>query len=395
MSPPPFVDALDRLPRGARLLVGMSGGVDSSVAAALLCELGFEVIGVSLHLWEPKDGAAEPSRCCAPEDLDDARASAAALGVPHYVFDRQREFEAGVVSPFVDAYLAGETPSPCVACNREVKIAGMVRLARQLGAAGVATGHYARAGVIAGDDARPALLRGLDRRKDQSYFLHGVGLDALSMLVTPLGALDKPRVREEARRLGLPNAQKPDSEDLCFVDGDHAGFVESRADGRLRPGRVVDEDGREVGRHGGVHRFTIGQRKGLGVALGRPAYVAAIDAETATVRLATRGDAEGAGDPLDAGGAVVGAMSWLTELPPRDRVVRARVRYRHDGAPATVTPLDAAGARVLVRFERPARAVTPGQVCVLYGEDGTDDADRVLGGGVIERACDGSERAPR
>ncbi len=376
-----FEDALDRLIRrspGARVLVGMSGGVDSSVAAALLHERGLEVIGVSLHLWEPPQGSPEPSRCCAPEDLADARASAAALGVPYFVFDRQRQFDAGVIAPFVDAYLAGTTPSPCVACNRDVKIAAFVSLCRQLGAAAFATGHYARAGVLHDEDggARVALLRGTDRKKDQSYFLHGIGEEALSLLLTPLGAMDKPRVREEAARLGLPNAQKPDSEDLCFSSGDHAAFVESRAEGRVRPGAIVDAEGRVVGAHAGVHRFTIGQRKKLGVSLGKPAYVASIDAETATVRLADGG----AADALHAEGATVRDVAWLAPRPRAPCTVIARVRYRHDGARAVVTPLDEGARRVRVRFETSARAITPGQACVFY-----DEADEVLGGGVIER----------
>jgi tRNA-specific 2-thiouridylase len=375
-----FEDALDRLPRGARVLVGMSGGVDSSVAAALLHERGLEVIGVSLHLWEPPQGSPEPSRCCAPEDLADARASAAALGIPYFVFDRQREFDAGVVSPFVDAYLAGSTPSPCVACNRDVKIAAFVTLCRQLGAAAFATGHYARAGVVREADGttRLALLRGEDRKKDQSYFLHGIGAEALSLLVTPLGAMTKPRVREEAARLGLPNASKPDSEDLCFSSGDHAAFVESRAGERVRPGAIVDAEGRVVGAHAGVHRFTIGQRKKLGIALGRPVYVASIDAESATVHLAD----PGASDALAAGSATVRDVHWLAPRPREPRAVIARVRYRHDGAPAEVTPLDDDARRVRVRFETGARAITPGQACVFY------DGDEVLGGGTIERATE-------
>jgi tRNA-specific 2-thiouridylase len=385
-----FEDALDRLTQrspGARVLVGMSGGVDSSVAAALLHERGLEVIGVSLHLWEPPLGSPEPSRCCAPEDLADARASAAALGIPYFVFDRQREFDAGVISPFVDAYLAGTTPSPCVACNRDVKIAAFVALCRQLGAAAFATGHYARAGVVhegLGADGAPAatrlaLLRGEDRKKDQSYFLHGIGAEALSLLVTPLGAMTKPRVREEAARLGLPNASKPDSEDLCFSSGDHAAFVESRAEGRVRPGAIVDAEGRVVGAHAGVHRFTIGQRKKLGIALGKPAYVASIDAETATVHLAesSSGDAP---DALHSKGAIVRDVAWLATRPRHPRAVIARVRYRHDGAPAEITPLDDDARRVRVRFETNARAITPGQACVFY------DGDEVLGGGTIEAA---------
>jgi tRNA-specific 2-thiouridylase len=364
-----FVDNIDRLPARARVLVGMSGGVDSSVAAALLRERGLDVVGVSLHLWEPPPGEAGASRCCAPEDLADARDSAAAAGVPHFTFDRQGAFESNVIAPFVEAYLEGSTPSPCVACNRDVKIGAFVALCARLGAVAFATGHYARAGSI---DGRPALLRGDDRSKDQSYFLHGIGAVALSMLLTPLGSMRKDDVRAAARRLALPNADKPDSEDLCFVNGDHARFVESRAADRVRPGPIVDREGRVVGEHAGVHRFTVGQRKGLGVAMGKPAFVTSIDATSATVRL---GDAH----DVETDEAIVRDVAWIDPHAARTgRRVRAQVRYRHEGAPAVLDAVD--GDLTRVRFERPARAVTPGQMCVFY------DGDEVLGGGRIARA---------
>jgi tRNA-uridine 2-sulfurtransferase len=276
------------------------------------------------------------------------------------------------VSPFVDSYLEGTTPSPCVACNRDVKIGAFVGLARRLGAVGFATGHYARSGVYRsglcanGSGERTALLRGVDAGKDQSYFLHGIGETALSMLSTPLGSMTKAEVRALARARGLPIADKPDSEDLCFTGGNHARFVERRAADRIRPGPIVDADGRVVGRHDGVHRFTIGQRRGLGVALGRPTFVASIDAEEATVRLGSVTDVE-------ARGALVHAVTWL-ERPSEPRSLTARIRYRHDGARAKVVPHE---NRAEVYFDTPARAVTPGQVCVFY------DGDRVLGGGTI------------
>ncbi len=374
-----FVDGIDRLAArepGARVLVGMSGGVDSSVAAMLLRDAGFEVVGVSLHLWDHAEGQAG-SRCCAPEDLEDARRTADALGIAYFTFDERKAFARTVVAPFVDDYLDGRTPSPCVACNREVKIAAFIELCARLGAAAFATGHYARTGFWVDDDGgalRPALMRGDDAQKDQSYFLHGVGPRALSLLVTPLGRMRKPEVRALAERAALPNAGKPDSEDLCFVAGDHARFVEARAAGRVRPGPIVDGDGRVVGRHEGIHRFTIGQRKGLGVAIGKPAYVASIDADAGVVRLGDDAD-------LAAVGALVKSPSLLDPdlVGARGRRLTARVRYRHDGAPAEVE-VDPRGDELRVRFLEPARAVTPGQTCVLY------DGAEVLGGGTIERA---------
>jgi len=363
-----FRDRIELLPKGARVLVGMSGGVDSSVAAAVLRDRGFDVVGISLHLWDYAPGGASPSRCCAPEDLDDARMSAAAVGIPHFTFDRTSDFAGHVVDPFVDAYLSGVTPSPCVACNREVKIASFVTLADKLGAAAFATGHYARAGSI-GD--RPALLRADDANKDQSYFLHGIGGTALSRLVTPLGRMNKDDVRALATRVGLHNANKPDSEDLCFTAGDHAGFVEKRAKDRIRPGPIVDAEGRVVGRHDGVHRFTIGQRKGLGVAVGKPVFVAGIDAATQTVKL---GDLHA----IESREAFVYGVSWLHDRAiDSSRKVLARIRYRHEGATATIEPMEGDRTRVRVVFDTEMRAITPGQTCVFY------DGDEVLGGGTL------------
>ncbi|GAC1351147.1 MAG: tRNA 2-thiouridine(34) synthase MnmA [Polyangiales bacterium] len=376
-----FRDRIAMLPRGARILVGMSGGVDSSVAAALLVEQGFDAVGISLHLWEYGAGASSPSRCCAPEDLDDARKSASTLGIPHFTFDRQAAFAQRVVDPFVDAYLDGATPSPCVACNRDVKVAAFVALAARLGAVAFATGHYARSGLI---DARPAHLRALADHTDQSYFLHGIGVEALSSLVTPLGLLTKDQVRAIGRRHGLHNADKKDSEDLCFTEGDHASFVEARAGDRIRPGAIVDSEGRVVGQHKGIHRFTIGQRKGLGVAVGKKTFVARIDNATASVHLGDHGD-------LDESVAIVTRVQWLDDTALQDgpRKVVARIRSRHEGAEAVIARCRADDARdlgdfsdtgrVRVTFKSPTRAITPGQTCVFY------DGDRVLGGGTIVR----------
>ena len=355
-----------------RIVVAMSGGVDSAVAAARLHDAGHEVVGVTLHLWDyPDEGDAKShGRCCAPEDQYDARRTADALGFAHYTFDRRELFATSVVKPFVDAYLAGETPSPCTACNRGVKLAELFAIADRLGAPGVATGHYAR--IVR--DARGAahLAAGRDASKDQSYFLYASTPAQLERLVFPLGESTKQEVRAEAVARALPGATKGESQELCFVGagaGAYAAFVEERAEGRVRPGAIVDGEGRVVGAHAGVHRFTVGQRKGLGVALGKPAFVARIDADAATVHL-------GEGDALTSVAAdledVVLAPS--VALPLRARV---RVRYRHEGATAEVLA-SATGARAV--FDLPVRAVSRGQVAVFY------DGDRVLGGGRIARA---------
>lgn len=338
----------------------MSGGVDSAVAAARLHEAGFDVIGVTLHLWDyPDAGPGAHARCCAPEDQYDARRTADALGFPHYAFDRRTMFEERVVQPFVESYLRGTTPSPCTDCNRNVKLGELFAIAEKLGAERVATGHYARVrdGHIA---------RGKDRDKDQSYFLYAVAPAMIDRLVFPLGDSTKPEVRQEALDRKLPGAGKGESQELCFVGsgaGAYAGFVESRAKERIRPGPIVDAAGKVVGKHEGIHRFTIGQRKGLGVALGDRVFVTDIAGDT--VRLGSEDDLLSAEAELQ---SVV--VHPKTKLPMKGL---ARIRYRHEGARAVFDGTN-------LRFESPARAVSPGQVAVLY-----DDEERVLCGGTISR----------
>jgi tRNA-uridine 2-sulfurtransferase len=356
-----------------RVLIAMSGGVDSAVAAARLVDAGHDVVGVTLHLWDyPDEGPGAHARCCAPEDQYDAHRTADALGIPHFTFDRRELFARTVVEPFVEAYLAGETPSPCAACNRGVKIAELVALADKLGAARVATGHYARAGRD--PDGTPFVREGRDPSKDQSYFLYASKGAEIERLIFPLGESTKSEVRAEAIARGLPGATKGESQELCFVgQGAHAyaAFVEARAASRVRPGPIVDADGRIVGTHDGVHRFTVGQRKGLGVALGKPAFVTSIDAAAATVRL-------GDETALASRGAEVDDLLCAPGIT-LPRKARVRIRYRHEGAFGTVE--GEAGGRGTITFDGPVRAVSRGQVAVFY------DGDRVLGGARIARAC--------
>ncbi len=348
-----------------KILVAMSGGVDSSVAAALLCEQGHDVIGVTLHLWDAQGGA-QVGRCCAPEDRDDARRTCEHLGVPHYVLDEREAFREHVVEPFIEDYQRGRTPIPCVHCNRTVKLVHLAELAERFGATHVATGHYAR--LTTEPDGRIRLLRGVDTSKDQSYFLFGLPQATLSRLVFPLGELHKSEVRAHGRRLGVPNADKPDSVELCFVpDGDVSGFIgrERRA---TRAGRVTDNTGRVLGDHTGIEGFTVGQRRGLGLGGGAATrYVLRMLPETGDVVVGSESELYSA--ELEASGA-----HWLGAAPLSDFDASVRIRYRHQAAAARVLPT-VSGFEV--RFDEPQRAITPGQAAVVYR------GDEVVGGGFI------------
>lgn len=345
----------------------MSGGVDSSVAAALLKEQGYELVGVTLHLWDA-DGVSKVGRCCAPEDREDARRSCDALGIPHYVIDERAAFRATVVDPFVEAYRNGTTPSPCVTCNQQVKLGRLVELADTFGCDLLATGHYAR---IEQGEGGLVLRRGRDASKDQSYFLFGVPEAVLGRMIFPLGELAKTTTRAEGQRLGVPNWQKKDSQELCFVpDGDIGGFVARESGEAPRGGRIVDVGGQELAKHDGVHRFTIGQRRGLGVGGGPVRYVLKIVPETADVVV-------GGDEELASTGLEVDEALWLGGIAPREAFEGAvQIRYRHGASPGTITPTEHGFA---VHFATPQRAVAPGQAAVVYV------GDRVVGGGTIRR----------
>lgn len=347
-----------------KVVVAMSGGVDSSVAAALLVEQGHEVVGVHMKLHDAP-GSASGKTCCGLDDALDARRVADALGIPFYVSNLQAEFKQAVVDDLVQSYARGYTPSPCIQCNGVLKFRVLLSRALAMGATHLATGHYARIGE------GPALRAAADPAKDQSYFLFPVTTEALQRTLFPLGELSKGEVRERARALGLVTADKAESQELCFLpEGDHASFVDARTE-RDGAGEIVDEQGTVLGTHDGYWRFTIGQRRGLGVALGEPAYVVRIEPETRRVVVSTDRDR------VSHAGLVARGCNWF-DRPEPDRLVRVRIRHRGTLVPCRVGP----GEAPMVTFEEPAWAVARGQAAVFYA------GDRVLGGGWIERSLD-------
>jgi tRNA-specific 2-thiouridylase len=366
--------------------VGMSGGVDSSTVAALLLQQGYRVVGLTMQLWDQRRNAdglnvlpeKVEGRCCSGSDAYDARRVAERLGVPFYVLNFHDNFERAVIRPFVDEYRAGRTPIPCTLCNNHVKFDDLMRTARQVGADMLATGHYAR---VRYDDERGRylLLRAADAAKDQTYFLFGLTQEQLSRTLFPLGEMHKPQVRELAAQSDLPVAEKPESQEICFIpDGDYAGFIERytgspRPEGVDRSGEIVGTDGRVLARHSGIEHFTVGQRKGLGFATGTPMYVLSLDAESRQVRV-------GREQELYSAGCIVRDVNWIAcAAPPGELRAAVKIRHQHQAAPATLQVLDST-TRVRVQFDQPQRAITPGQAAVFY------DGDIVVGGGWIEQS---------
>jgi tRNA-specific 2-thiouridylase len=365
------------VPPGSRVVVAMSGGVDSSVTAALCAEAGYDVVGVTLQLYDHGAAIRKKGACCAGQDIHDARRVADRLGVPHYVLDYEDRFSDAVMQDFADAYLSGATPIPCVRCNERVKFRDLLDVARDLGGVAMATGHYIRR--VVGADG-PQLRRARDAAKDQSYFLFSTTREQLDFLRFPLGDMHKDEVREIAAELGLDVADKPDSQDICFVpEGKYASVVERLRPGAAEPGDIVHVDGEVIGRHPGVIHYTVGQRRGLGVAAGEPLYVVALDAARRRVVVGPR-------EALLVDRIRLKDVTWLGDEPLADAAARrapvaVKVRSTRPPAPARLV-VD--GDSIAVALDTPEEGVAPGQACVFYSPE--PGHDRILGGGWITGA---------
>ncbi|MCM1193853.1 MAG: tRNA 2-thiouridine(34) synthase MnmA [Butyrivibrio sp.] len=354
-----------------KVTVGMSGGVDSSVAAYLLKEQGYEVIGVTMQIWpeEPEETMAENGGCCGLSAVEDARRVAEVLDIPHYVMNFRREFKCHVTDYFVEEYLAGRTPNPCIACNRYVKWEALLKRSLETGADYIATGHYARIDRLPG--GRLALRQSVTAKKDQTYALYNLTQEQLAHTLMPVGEYTKEQIREIADRAGLPVAHKPDSQEICFVpDGDYAGWIDREAEGRVPgPGNFVTREGKVLGRHKGITHYTLGQRRGLGLPMGERVFVTEIRPETNEVVI-------GENEDLMVQEVLCGNVNFMSVEDIREPCrVKAKIRYNHQGEYCRIEKADE--GRIRCTFERPVRAAAPGQAAVFY------DGEYVLGGGTI------------